>query len=59
MKKHTYPKTLYVAYEYQGKEKCLWADESYKSFATTDATEEVAIYQLIRVAKAKNTTVLL
>jgi hypothetical protein len=59
MKRHAYPKTLYVAIEYQGKDECLLADVSYKNFAKTDVTEDIAIYKLVRVAKAKNTTVLL
>lgn len=58
MKKELYPETLYVAYDYQGKEKYLIADRSYKDFARTDETLEVAVYKLVRVAKAKNTTVL-
>jgi hypothetical protein len=58
MKKQTYPKTIYAVWDGEDDERYLLADASYTGHARTDEDVEVAVYQLVRVAKAKNKTVL-
>jgi len=55
MKKDKFPKTIYAV---RADGNTLLASNTFREFACTDEDVEVAVYQLVRVAKAKNKTVL-